>query len=471
MSRYLTTYGKPRFLGIVSLSDDEYNEAKRERLIVVASHRGEELAEVVGPLDEEQERTYRNMKTLVEHGEGPVRGGEPVVTDLEFLRLPSDRDLAVHMEHIETEGEILRDAQALAAEHGLQIKLVDTETLLDEKKLFFYFTAEQRVDFRTLVKDLARRFRTRIELRQMGVRDEARIIKGLSSCGLPCCCSYWLNQFSPIGIKMVKEQNIALNPAKISGICGRLMCCMAFEHKVYRELWTGMPGPGNKIKTPNGNYVVLSMDIARKAVRCHKPRGGDILVPLGLFPEFKETVMRGEEWELPEEAREALEAGRKPKCGECARRFTLGDAKQGLGETMPGSPEPERRPRVARVVRPLPEKVEGGEDEEKQARKRPPRRRGRRGGKRPEGAGAPAEARTGERPEGPRPPTRHPAPSHRADGEATGARREAAERHPAQADGAAPDGQERAKRKRRRRRPKRPGEGEAERGASESTGE
>ena len=395
MNRYLVTYGKPRFLGIVTLdrldgSDDE--RIKNGRLIVAHSHRGEEMAEVVGLIDEEQEREYRSLKTISEHGEGPVRGGDPVVTDLDFVRLPNDEDLEAHASHAEMESEDLKTAQELVEWHRLSIKLIDAELMLDEKKLFFYFTAEQRVDFRTLVKDLARRFRTRIELRQMGVRDEARIIRGLSSCGLPCCCSYWLNQFSPIGIKMVKEQNIALNPAKISGICGRLMCCMSFEHKVYKDLWSGLPNPGSKIKTPQGNYIVLSMDIAREALRCHKPTGGDIIVPISVFADFKQAVMNGEEWEVPEEATPAFDLRKRSLCETC-RRFTnqISDTMEATLSSDAGTkkrePSRERHRSDGRGrPRPVVEKSEVSETGDDGARKRSNRRRGRRGTKRPAGA-------------------------------------------------------------------------------------
>jgi cell fate regulator YaaT (PSP1 superfamily) len=268
-------------------------------MIIATSHRGEEVASVMGFLNETQENEYRGMKAVSEHGEGPARGGEPVVGDLEFIRPLTAEDREQWASRKESEGSILRDAQEMAEGHHLELKLVDVETMIDGKKLFLYFTSETRIDFRTLVKDLARKFRTRIELRQMGVRDEARLISGVASCGLPCCCSYWLNQFAPIGIRMVKEQNIALNPAKISGICGRLMCCMSFEHKVYKNLWAGLPGPGSKIKTPNGNYVIVAMDISRESVRCHKPSGGDVSVPIAMFQEFREAITNGDEWEPP----------------------------------------------------------------------------------------------------------------------------------------------------------------------------
>ena len=376
MNNYLVTYGKPRFLGIVSLADDDYDSIKKERLMVAASHRGEELAELVGPITPEQEREYRSLKTISEHGEGPVRGGDPVVTDLDFVRAPTTHDLEEQEEQVASSFETLRTAQELVEWHKLAIKLIDAEMLPGGKKLFFYFTADTRVDFRTLVKDLARRFKTRIELRQMGVRDEARIIRGISSCGLPCCCSYWLNQFSPIGIKMVKEQNIALNPAKISGICGRLMCCMSFEHKTYKSLWAGLPGPGSKIKTPNGNFIVLAMDLAREAVRCHKPTGGDIVVPIKLFQEFREAVMRGEEWEVPEDAISDFDR-RKQACAECKKSFSL--------EAF-DFPKLERKKSPAPEARAGHDAKDGPAREDADGRKR--RRRGRRGGRRPEGEGA-----------------------------------------------------------------------------------
>jgi cell fate regulator YaaT (PSP1 superfamily) len=301
-----------------------------------------------------------------------VRGGDPVVTDLEFARVPSDDDVAAHESQIAQEGENLSVAQELVEWHKLSIKLIDDEMLLDGKKLFFYFTSEQRVDFRTLVRDLARRFRTRIELRQMGVRDEARIIRGISSCGLPCCCSYWLNQFAPIGIKMVKEQNIALNPSKISGICGRLMCCMSFEHRVYREMWTGLPGPGSKIKTPNGNYIVQSLDIARNAVRCHKPSGGDIAVPKDLFADFKQAVTNGEDWEAPEEAQAEMAVCRKT-CSSCGS----GGAIKGLGVSYPSPIAPKLAEPVAEAA--ISDEASQTDSLEKAAHRRQGRRRGRRG--------------------------------------------------------------------------------------------
>lgn len=384
MKIYLATFGKPRFLGIVALEDNGEETAPKGRLVVAVSHRGEEMAEIIGPLAPEQEESYRNLKTISEHGDGPVRGGDPIVSNLEFLRLPTDDDLETHASHSEIESENLKAAQELVEWHQLPLKLIDAELLLDAKKLFFYFTSEQRVDFRTLVKDLARRFRTRIELRQMGVRDEARIIKGLSSCGLPCCCSYWLNEFFPIGIKMVKEQNIALNPAKISGICGRLMCCMSFEHKVYKKLWSGLPNPGSKIKTPNGNYVVSSIDIAREALCCYKPTGGNISVPVTLFADFKQAVMNGEEWEVPEDFTSDFDLRKRcsrEQSGQFSSRMT--DAAGGKHTERTSYRFSSNRGEGDSADTPggKDEKSPSAEHRDATARKRPARKRGRRGGK------------------------------------------------------------------------------------------
>ena len=143
-------------------------------------------------------------------------------------------------------------------EHNLEMVLMGTEYTLDRNKLIFYFTAEGRIDFRELVKDLAAIFRTRIELRQIGVRDEAKNLGGLGCCGRPLCCSTWLGDFQSVSIKMAKEQNLSLNPTKISGICGRLFCCLKYEHEVYEEMLSVMPAPGSRVKTPDGEGKCLT---------------------------------------------------------------------------------------------------------------------------------------------------------------------------------------------------------------------
>ena len=157
--------------------------------------------------------------------------------------------------------------QRIAA-HNLKMKLVDAEYTLDRSKLVFYFTADNRVDFRELVKDLASQFHTRIELRQIGVRDESKMIGGLGLCGQPFCCSRFLKNFQPVSIKMAKEQNLSLNPTKISGVCGRLMCCLKYEQDTYEYLNSRMPSVGEKVKTPDGIIgEVKSVSVLRQLVR------------------------------------------------------------------------------------------------------------------------------------------------------------------------------------------------------------
>lgn len=292
MKKYLAVYGKPRYLGLVEYDGD----IKKSEKIVVESSRGEELAIVIGEVTPEQEAEYRQLKHTSEHGDGVVKNSEPVVTDLTFLDFASDEDCDCESEYREEEESILASARQLLKPHNLDMKLIDVEFLLAKRKLFFYFSSDQRVDFRAYVRDLAREFKTRIELRQVGVRDEAKIIRGVGPCGRPCCCSYWLNQFAPICIKMVKEQNLALNPSKISGICGRLMCCMCFEHEVYHEAWEGFPHPGTKIKTPNGSVIVAGIDLPTQSLRCIIAGKGEVKIPKERFEEFRETVTSGGEW-------------------------------------------------------------------------------------------------------------------------------------------------------------------------------
>ena len=143
------------------------------------------------------------------------------------------------------------------AKHGLDMKLIDVEITFDHNKLIFYFTSDERVDFRELVKELAGVFRTRIELRQIGVRDEAKMLNGIGICGRPLCCATFLGDFQPVSIKMAKEQSLSLNPTKISGICGRLMCCLKYEEDVYEELNKKMPSVGDIISTVDGTGEIL----------------------------------------------------------------------------------------------------------------------------------------------------------------------------------------------------------------------
>ena len=164
------------------------------------------------------------------------------------------------------------------AERGLEMKLVDVEYTFDNSKIVFYFTADGRVDFRELVKDLAGVFKMRIELRQIGVRDEAKMLGGIGSCGRALCCHSWLADFEPVSIKMAKVQNLSLNPSKISGICGRLMCCLKYENDIYMEFRKGMPDIGERVKTPDGVAKVIDTNLLERSVKVRlyvdeKPKG------------------------------------------------------------------------------------------------------------------------------------------------------------------------------------------------------
>ncbi len=166
----------------------------------------------------------------------------------------------------EKEKEALRVCLEKIKEHQLPMKLIDVEYTFDENKVIFYFTAEGRIDFRELVKDLASIFRTRIELRQIGVRDEAKMIGGLGSCGRVLCCKSFLGDFEPVSIKMAKEQNLSLNPTKISGICGRLMCCLKYENDAYESEKKDYPNLGTWVSSPEGDGKITSINILKKSV-------------------------------------------------------------------------------------------------------------------------------------------------------------------------------------------------------------
>lgn len=177
------------------------------------------------------------------------------------IRKATEEDLKHLEENKLREKDALKTCEKLVAQHGLEMKLVDVEYTFDNSKIMFYFTADGRVDFRALVKDLASVFRTRIELRQIGVRDEAKMLGGLGVCGKPFCCSSFLGEFQPVSIKMAKEQSLSLNPTKISGTCGRLMCCLKYEQDCYEELLKITPKIDAYVETAEGKGVVVENNI------------------------------------------------------------------------------------------------------------------------------------------------------------------------------------------------------------------
>lgn len=194
----------------------------------------------------------------------------------EVLRLATEDDAAHEAENREHEKEAFRVCKEKIAKHGLEMKLIYCEYTFDNSKILFYFTADGRVDFRELVKDLASVFRTRIELRQVGVRDETKILGGLGSCGRPLCCATFLSDFTPVSIKMAKEQNLSLNPVKISGVCGRLMCCLGNEEEVYEELNKKLPAVGDIVTAEDGSTgEVSSISILKQLVKVIVELPGD----------------------------------------------------------------------------------------------------------------------------------------------------------------------------------------------------
>ena len=189
------------------------------------------------------------------------------------LRIATNEDIEKHFKNNDKEKDAFDICLKKIQEHGLTMKLIDVEYTFDNNKVIFYFTADGRVDFRDLVKDLATIFKTRIELRQIGVRDEAKMLGGLGPCGRPMCCSSFLGDFASVSIKMAKEQNLSLNPTKISGICGRLMCCLNYEQSTYEDIRKRMPKVGSIVKTSEGTGEVFSNNIVKESIKVKLKKG------------------------------------------------------------------------------------------------------------------------------------------------------------------------------------------------------
>ena len=228
-----------------------------------------------------------NDKVIVETARG-IECGE-IVAEMKFfgddedvratkkiLRLATPEDIRREQENRKKEEDALHICQKKIDAHHLDMNLIDVAYTFDGSKILFYFTADGRVDFRELVKDLASVFRTRIELRQVGVRDEAKILGGFGICGNPFCCTAFLNDFQPVSIKMAKEQGLSMNPTKISGACGRLMCCLKYEQNVYEAFARITPRAGSVVQTPEGTGIVLDVNLltGRLVIRLDKNREG-----------------------------------------------------------------------------------------------------------------------------------------------------------------------------------------------------
>lgn len=224
-------------------------EVRQGDHVIVETARGVEYGRVVsGPKEVAEDEVVQPLKPVI--------------------RLATEQDEKCEAKNREKEKEAFRICQEKIRKHNLDMKLIDAEYTFDNNKVLFYFTADGRIDFRELVKDLAAVFRTRIELRQIGVRDETKIRGGIGICGRPLCCSTYLSEFAAVSIKMAKEQNLSLNPSKISGVCGRLMCCLTNEEETYEELNSQLPSVGDVVTTPEGlSGSVHSLSVLRKQVK------------------------------------------------------------------------------------------------------------------------------------------------------------------------------------------------------------
>lgn len=224
-------------------------EVEEGQHVIVETARGVEYGRVVlGSRDVEEDKIVQPLKSII--------------------RVAAPEDDEIDAKNREKEKKAAVICAEKIRKHGLEMKLIDTEYTFDNNKVLFYFTADGRIDFRELVKDLASVFKTRIELRQIGVRDETKALGGYSICGRPLCCNTYLSDFVPVSIKMAKEQNLSLNPTKISGVCGRLMCCLKNEEETYEELNKNLPGIGDYVTTDDGlKGEVHSVSVLRQLVK------------------------------------------------------------------------------------------------------------------------------------------------------------------------------------------------------------
>ena len=234
--------------GKIYYFDPNNIEINKGQSVIVETARGVEFGEcVIGYKEISEEEIVAPLKTV--------------------LRVATEDDIKKHEENKSKEAEAFETCLKKIQNHGLDMKLIDVEYTFDNNKVIFYFTSDGRVDFRELVKDLATIFKTRIELRQIGVRDEAKMIGGLGPCGRTLCCSTFLGDFASVSIKMAKEQNLSLNPTKISGICGRLMCCLNYEQNAYEDIRKRLPKVGSVVETSEGRGEVVSNSVVKESVK------------------------------------------------------------------------------------------------------------------------------------------------------------------------------------------------------------
>ena len=388
-----------RNVGKIYYFDPKDLEIKRQDHVIVETARGMEYGTVVlGPKEVEESEVLRPLK--------------------EVLRMATEEDTTREQENRLREREAFKLCQKKIREHQLDMKLIDAEFTFDNSKILFYFTADGRIDFRQLVKDLAAIFKTRIELRQIGVRDETKIMGGIGICGRPLCCHSYLADFVPVSIKMAKEQNLSLNQTKISGVCGRLMCCLKNEQETYETLNKSLPGIGDVVLTPdNIPGTVHSVNVLRQLVKVtvdvndekelqeyavsalrFKPRKKKGKVSAQELQEFEEMRLSMEEGEEPEKREERKRKDKKAggRRGEERSAEWQRDEEEWPEEEFFDDRTFEEAERSARAEeeRPLKEKDTG---------RKPPRER-RREERQP--GDKKSDGRRGERPEGRRPENR-----------------------------------------------------------------
>ena len=362
-----------RFKRAAKLYDFDPNglELHNGMSVVTETARGVELGECMsGVMDVPDERLVLPLKPI--------------------LRIATEQDLAMQKRNEQAEKEAFDIAIDRIAEHKLEMKLVDVEYAFDRSKIIFYFTANGRVDFRMLVKSLASIFKTRIELRQIGVRDEAKMLGGIGPCGRPICCRTFLSDFTPVSIKMAKEQNLSLNPTKISGLCDRLMCCLKYEQDHYEQTRKRMPRVGREIITPDGSGVINAINVLEETVRVRIAVGDsfelrEYKIDDCQRPGQDERKPRPEEDATAEDAQQAAENA-EGGAAETAEPNPLKKQEQRppRGERPERAPRPERGPKPERGPRP-----ERGERPPRPERgPRPPKKQA----DRPQGKEAPVKA-------------------------------------------------------------------------------
>ena len=312
--------------------DPQGQAVEAGRGVIIETSRGIEYGECVQP------------NTMVED-DAVVQPLRPMV------RIATEKDLEMVERNREKEKKAFKICQEKIAEHGLDMKLVEVEYNFEGNKILFFFTSEGRVDFRALVKDLAGIFHTRIELRQIGVRDEAKMLGGLGICGKPFCCATFLDEFQPVSIKMAKTQSLSLNPTKISGTCGRLMCCLKYEQEAYEDAVKRMPKQESFVETPDGVGTVNQVNLLRETVKVrldHQPETPQCYHNCEICVVRNGKGKRPEGYVAPpaEELAKLRKVTPPPESEEDRLSASLGEALSHLGVTAPAAPAAADAPRA-----------------------------------------------------------------------------------------------------------------------------